>query len=74
MSIETRWVDCEACHGEGRIERRHPRWGCADCPEPWIDVTCPECDGCGLMLVEVEPVTLEDLEERDKQEIAASVR
>jgi hypothetical protein len=52
---ETRTVLCETCGSEGRIYRGlydDER----DCGE------CPACKGTGLEEVEVEPVTLDDLE------------
>ena len=52
---EVRTVLCEVCGSEGRIYRglhEDER----DCGE------CPACKGDGLAEVEVEPVTLDDLE------------
>ena len=34
---------CDTCGGAGEVERRHPQWGAASCPEPTTWVPCPDC-------------------------------
>lgn len=55
---ETRFVRCDDCHGEGVIEYGHPNAPDAAGVEP-----CACCYGTGLMEVEVEPVSLDDIAE-----------
>jgi hypothetical protein len=38
---------CPLCAGEGTIETTHPLWGTRSCPEPYVQITCPDCDGDG---------------------------
>lgn len=38
---------CEACGGTGWVEKYHPWYGQASCPEPYVDVRCDECNGVG---------------------------
>lgn len=63
MSEDVRLVLCERCATEGRIirvSRPNPPWSFdpveEDCGE------CPDCEGAGQLLVEVEPIELEDIE------------
>lgn len=49
-------VLCECCQSEGRIYRSNGGPNETDCGE------CPVCEGTGEVLVDSEPVTLEDLE------------
>lgn len=52
---DIRIVPCEHCNTEGRIycgQHEDER----DCGE------CPVCEGTGGEIIEVEPITLEDLE------------
>lgn len=61
LEEDVRFVLCEACGSEGRIySESRPRWG-----EPTtIDHgPCGCCEGTGIACVEVEPVTLEDLDQ-----------
>ena len=57
---------CENCDGAGEFVSQHitgydPRDGS---PLGWEDqYPCPDCDGTGRVLTEVEPITLDDLEE-----------
>ena len=39
---------CETCGGAGWIEEKHPRWGSSSCPEPYVDVPCPDCNKGGF--------------------------
>lgn len=60
---EFRIVPCDVCGTEGRIAHftgwRIRPWG----PEEtgWEE-PCAECEGTGGMLIEVEPIELEDLD------------
>lgn len=36
---------CETCGGEGVVAVEHPRWGSITCPDPTLDVPCPDCRG-----------------------------
>lgn len=49
---------CPTCGSEGRIE-----YGCANDPHASYVEICHECEGGGHVLVEVEPITMEDLQE-----------
>ena len=56
---------CEHCGSEGRIYRAVQGSQYAEPSEEDLG-PCGECDGTGLVYVECEPVTLEDLDdERD---------
>lgn len=50
---EVRMVLCEACGGEGRIYSGHP-----NNPHPREIGPCPTCEGTGLQIVEVFPISL----------------
>lgn len=57
---EVSLIPCAECHGAGEWDEGpiYRRWS-----EPeYRQVICPECEGTGRVLAEVEPVTLEDLE------------
>lgn len=59
MCPNLRIVLCEACGSEGRIYFDvSDRDGPMEASEP-----CPWCDGTGGELVEVLPITMEDLDE-----------
>lgn len=63
-----RLVLCENCGSEGRLYRRCMVYepGCAFAHEDQEDAgECPECKGTGRALVEVEPITIEDLEDNN---------
>lgn len=60
MSI--RIIPCETCCGEGRIWKS--RYGGND-PDVWDAGPCPECDGACVIEAQVEPRTLEDLDDED---------
>lgn len=55
---ETRFVRCDDCGGEGVIRYGHP-----NAPYDDREERCGLCRGEGLCEVEVEPVTLEELED-----------
>lgn len=42
-----RSVECRVCDGWGTTSRRHPTWGQASCPEPYLEETCDACAGTG---------------------------
>jgi hypothetical protein len=52
-----RIVLCEVCGSEGRILTGHP-----NDPYPRDGGPCPACEGTGLEVIEVEPITEEDLD------------
>lgn len=43
----TKTIPCPWCGGDKRVEIQHPSWGARDCPEAYIMVICPTCDGEG---------------------------
>jgi hypothetical protein len=49
-------VPCDKCGGEGCIYYGHP-----NDPDPENLGPCLRCDGTGLMLIETEAVTFDDL-------------
>jgi hypothetical protein len=53
---EHRIVPCEHCGTEGRIYS-----GYSNDPHPKDEGPCPACEGTGGEIVEVEPITLDDL-------------
>lgn len=59
---DLRLVPCDRCDGNGTIEQRHPAFGSPSCPSPSIEVRCEWCDGTGYDVIEVEPITMEDLD------------
>ena len=62
LNPDVRIVPCDACGTEGRIYRT--RSGHPNDPD-WIDLgPCDVCAGTGGMMIEVEPITLEDLDGR----------
>jgi len=57
-----RFVDCEACGGEGgHAVLDYSRINTATIDPPYRDVVCEECEGEGVVEIEDEPVELEDL-------------
>lgn len=42
---------CPQCGGDKRLETTHPEWGTRTCPEAYIMVDCPRCDGAGVILL-----------------------
>lgn len=52
--MNTRFVTCEYCDGEGRKYFGHP-----NDPEP-MSSTCPVCQGATVVEIETEPVEMED--------------
>ena len=52
---DVRFINCETCHGEGRILTSDGG------PDDKDHGACPECNGAGRVEVEVQPVALEDL-------------
>jgi DnaJ-class molecular chaperone len=56
--LEVRIVTCEACDGEGWVDVSTSLSGDSD-----VQRRCRVCHGSGAELVEVVPVTLEELEE-----------
>ena len=47
-------VRCHVCHGDKDIEVHHPAWGTRTCPEAFIRIECPRCDGTGELEIEIE--------------------
>tara|TARA_R110002126_G_scaffold263390_1_gene406347 strand:- start:285 stop:617 length:333 start_codon:yes stop_codon:yes gene_type:complete len=45
---------CPACHGMGDYDTPHPMWGSPSCPEAYVNVKCSECDGSGVVEIELE--------------------
>lgn len=63
----TRIVECLACEGEGRIEHSGYYGFDRETGTPLVHYSaCECCNGTGGVEVELEPITLEDLEERDR--------
>ena len=60
--MNVRFMECGACQGEGRRRvYHHPApWEASPCNER-DDGECRWCAGTGLEIIEVEPVTLDDL-------------
>jgi DnaJ-class molecular chaperone len=58
---ELRWVNCEVCGGSGEVERA-PIVGPYEDPTPCGEI-CSACEGTGRDCVEVEPITMQDLDE-----------
>jgi len=59
---DTRFVECSACGGDTVIEhltRYYDEYG----NQMVHSETCPYCSGFGVEEVEVEPITIEDLED-----------
>lgn len=52
---DVRFVNCETCQSEGRILTSDGG------PDDKDHGVCPECNGLGVVEVEVQPVTLNDL-------------
>lgn len=50
-----RLVLCDHCGSEGRLYHGHP-----NDPNPRDVGPCPVCEGTGMMLVETEPLTMEE--------------
>lgn len=42
---------CPKCGGDKQLEAQHPHWGSYSCPEAYIMVDCPRCDGAGVILM-----------------------
>jgi len=63
MSDAPRLVECPSCNGEGTIEHLdggiNPHDGY---PTGWRE-RCQHCDGTGLVEIEDEPITADDLDE-----------
>lgn len=60
MGYEVRAVPCDACEATGKtLEFRRDHDG-SDYLRP-SDEPCFYCDGTGLMIVEVEPIEMEEL-------------
>ncbi len=57
MNTEKRFINCEHCGTEGRIYVGRP-----NDPNPRDDGPCPVCNGECAVEIEVEPVTMDDLE------------
>lgn len=55
------FVVCRMCGGEGSVSTE------GYCPEYF----CTECSGTGAVEEEAQPITLDDLDEMDADEIAA---
>jgi hypothetical protein len=56
-------VTCPVCDGDGEWDEG-PLPASSGATEPdYRQVICPECKGNGRAFVEVEPITLDDLEE-----------
>ena len=53
---DLRTILCETCQSEGRILRSNGGPDDIDCGE------CPNCQGAGVVLIEVRPIALEDLD------------
>lgn len=54
--VDYRWINCEVCQTEGRILRSNGG------PDEIDYGVCPACNGKREILVEVEAVTIYDLE------------
>lgn len=59
----TTMVECPVCGGAGQVETGEYRIDRFDGSISYREVTCRECDGTGGVEVDLEPITLEDLEE-----------
>lgn len=59
--VELRWVSCEFCGGSGEVEVR-PIVGPYEDPTPCGEL-CSACDGTGRDCVEVQPITMQDLDD-----------
>ena len=46
--------ECKKCDGRGGYETPHPMWGSPSCPEAYVSVKCSECDGSGVVEIELE--------------------
>jgi len=46
--------ECEKCDGRGEYDTPHAMWGSPSCPEAYINVRCSECDGSGVVEIELE--------------------
>jgi hypothetical protein len=55
---EPRLVECPSCHGAGDIEYGHP-----NAPYPNWAERCRDCDATGLVEIDDEPITVDDLDE-----------
>lgn len=42
-------VACVHCGGQGSYDTPHPQWGSRTCPEAYVNVDCPECNGDGWL-------------------------
>ena len=54
--MSTRFINCEACGTEGRLLTNDGG------PDDVDHGPCPACNGARVVEIEVEPVTLEDLD------------
>ena len=45
---------CPACDGEGKREDKNPNYGLPFCREAWVLVDCNQCDGAGVIEIEME--------------------
>jgi len=52
---DIRFVLCETCNSEGRVLRSNGGPDDIDCGE------CPTCNGVGQVIIDVEPITMDDL-------------
>ena len=56
---------CDVCHSEGFIEHGHP-----NAPHPdWVE-RCEACDGTGAIVVDLLPITIDDMDEEDMEQAA----
>ena len=40
-------IICPDCGGDKEVEVCHPMWGSPTCPEAYIIISCPTCEGSG---------------------------
>lgn len=74
--MSTRIVDCPDCQGEGfrYVQGIVYEAGCGHAHRGEVcEGLCPTCNGACVVELDIEPVTLSDLDEQDLEELQAKL-